>query len=148
MKKKFTKQSLFQSLKDYIREHGLIEFSKNTVNEEQLIFALGSLIYPKQMLKMFDSSYNRSKAKILRRDISDEWGMDGQRVIQVYHYLYRFSIDRLYSFREDPLLLLLFKYYSQNSLASRITRNTTMRKYEQAYFEAAQHLSFSVPAKA
>jgi hypothetical protein len=81
MKKKFTKQSLFQSLKDYIRENGLIEFSMNTVNEEQLIFALGSLIYPKQMLKMFDSSYNRSKAKILRRDISDEWGMDGQRVI-------------------------------------------------------------------
>jgi hypothetical protein len=137
MKKKFSKQSLFQSLKDYIREHGLIEFSMNTVNEEQLIFALGSLIYPKQMLKMFDSSYNRSKAKILRRDISDEWGMDGQRVIQVYHYLYRFSIDRLYSFREDPLLLVLFKYYSQNSLAARIKRNPTMRKYEQAYLEAA-----------
>jgi hypothetical protein len=81
MKKKFTKQSLFQAIKEYIKVHGLIEFSQNTVNEEQLIFALGSLIYPKQMLKMFDSSYNRSKAKILRRDISDEWGMDGRRVI-------------------------------------------------------------------
>jgi len=34
MKKKFTKQTLFQSLKDYVREHGLIEFSKNTVNED------------------------------------------------------------------------------------------------------------------
>jgi hypothetical protein len=81
MKKKFTKQSLFQAIKEYIKVHGLMEFSQNTVNEEQLIFALGSLIYPKQMLKMFDSSYNRSKAKILRRDISDEWGMDGRRVI-------------------------------------------------------------------
>jgi hypothetical protein len=80
-KKKFTKQSLFQAIKEYIKVHGLMEFSQNTVNEEQLIFALGSLIYPKQMLKMFDSSYNRSKAKILRRDISDEWGMDGRRVI-------------------------------------------------------------------
>jgi hypothetical protein len=81
MKKKFTKQLLFQAIKEYIKVHGLMEFSQNTVNEEQLIFALGSLIYPKQMLKMFDSSYNRSKAKILRRDISDEWGMDGRRVI-------------------------------------------------------------------
>jgi hypothetical protein len=69
------------------------------------------------MLKMFDSSYNRSKARILRRDISDEWGLDGRRVIQIYHYLYRFSIDRLYNFREDPQLLLLFRYYSQKSLA-------------------------------
>lgn len=81
IKKKFTKQLLFQAIKEYIKVHGLMEFSQKTVNEEQLIFALGSLIYPKQMLKMFDSSYNRSKAKILRRDISDEWGMDGRRVI-------------------------------------------------------------------
>ena len=111
------------------------------VNEDQLIFSLGSLIYPKQMLKIFDSSYNRNKAKILRRDISNEWGLDGRRVIQVYHYLYRFSIDRLYAFREDSLLLLLFKYYQEMTLKGRIMQNQTMKKYSAAYIEAANLLS-------
>jgi hypothetical protein len=53
------------------------------------------------MLKLVDPSYHRRKARILRRDVAGEWGTDGQRVIKVYHYLYRFSIDRLYTFRED-----------------------------------------------
>ena len=72
---------------------------------------MGSLIFPKQMLKLFDPSYHRRKARILRRDVAGEWGTDGQKIIKVYHYLYRFSIDRLYTFREDPQMLVLFRYY-------------------------------------
>jgi len=81
------------------------------------------------MLKLFDPSYHRKKARILRRDISDEWGQDGQRVIKVYHYLYRFSIDRLYTFREDHLMMILFRYYVDRYLIRRIEENSVMKKY-------------------
>ena len=46
----------------------------------------------------------------------EEWGTDGKKVIKVYHYLYRFSIDRLYMFREDIQMITLFRYYVENHL--------------------------------
>ena len=35
-------------------------------------------------------------------------------------YLYRFSIDRLYTFREDQQMLVLFRYYVDKQLRKRI----------------------------
>ena len=96
---------------------GLVYHSESPLaGSDDLLFTLGALIYPKQMLKLFDPTYHRKKAKILRRDISDEWGKDGKKVIKVYHYLYRFSIDRLYTFREDTMIMILFKYYVEKYL--------------------------------
>ena len=109
-------------------------------SSDDLMFTLGALIYPKQMLRIVDPTYHRKKAKILRRDISDEWGKDGKKVIKVYHYLYRFSIDRLYTFREDKMIMILFRYYVEKCMLRRISDNPIMKKYFEAYIEASNLL--------
>jgi len=66
----------------FVRMYLVRRFSKYLVNSsikvDDLIFDLGSLIYPKEMLKILQYK-----------------PLEKMRVIQIYNYLYKFSLERL-----------------------------------------------------
>lgn len=64
---------------------------------------MGSLIYPKLMLKLLK---NNALAKV--------------QVVSIYNYLYKFSLERLQQFLNNEGLMLLFVVYLQANGYSRI----------------------------
>ena len=58
--------------------------------------------------------------------------------MKVHNYLYRFNIKRLNFLQRDAPLKLLFKVYYENYGKNRIEESPVMRKYKEAYFEAAE----------
>ena len=103
-------------------------------------FALGSLVYPKHMLKACDPNFSEKNALILRKEIKQFWTPDAQKVIKIYHLMYRFSVDRLYKFKKDPALMCLLEYFITKNLISRIGANQAMAKHRDAYFEAVEKM--------
>ncbi len=83
---------------------------------EELSFTLGCLIFPKIMLKM---------------QTSDEKSI---RVITVYYYLYKFSLDRMQKLLNDLPMMLLFCKYLELSQIEPSSRSTVNRL---AYLEAS-----------
>jgi len=69
---------------------------------------MGSLLYPKHMLKIYEpnlivvaSGFGESqdddpKKVVLRRQIRRNWSVEGKKIIKIYHYMYRFSINKLH----------------------------------------------------
>jgi hypothetical protein len=60
-----------------------------------------------------------------------------KKVGQIYHYLYRFSLERLNELVHNPSMIKLFWYYFNAEGLERIETSITMRKYKNAYLEAA-----------
>lgn len=85
----------------------------------ELIFNLGSLIYPKLMLKLY-----KNNAMIM------------VQVVSIYNYLYKFSLERLQNFLNNECLMLLFVDYLEQNAYSRIHQSPNMVKYRHAYYEA------------
>ena len=63
-----------------------------------------------------------------------------RKIIGIYHYLYRFSLNRLNKFVSDPSMVKLCWHYFNESGYWRIEHSHTMRKYRDAYYEAADNL--------
>lgn len=61
-----------------------------------------------------------------------------QSIIKVHNYLYRFSLERMEHLIRDVPVIQLFKYYYENHGKQRINESAIMRKYREAYFEAAE----------
>lgn len=61
-------------------------------------------------------------------------------MVEVYHYLYRFSVERLHAFVSDTAMVSLFKYYFESQGPRRILKSDTMRKYKDAYLEAGDRV--------
>jgi hypothetical protein len=110
---------------------------------ELQILYLGSLLYPKQILRL-QGLLSKDEGCITFRNIElSESTMNtrGKLIISIYQSLYRFSLQRLHCFVNDPHLIGLFHYYSQCGLEARITRNHTLNKHRPAYLEAAGKLA-------
>ena len=67
-------------------------------------------------------------------------GPQTKAIIKVHNYLYRFSLERLEDFIVDAPVITLFKYYFENHGKERIEESSIMRKFKDAYFEAAGHI--------
>lgn len=67
-----------------------------------------------------------------------------RQIIDVYHYLYRFSVERLHAFVSDTAMVTLFKYYFTTQGAKRIMKSSTMKKYKDAYVEAGERITESL----
>lgn len=80
---------------------------------ESLVFNLGSLIYPKDMIRCCLPDHQEEQAKDLRKDVRDK-PLKVRQVIRVYHYLYRFSLQRLNKLVMDPSMVKLFTFYFDN----------------------------------
>ena len=86
-----------------------------------MVFNLGSLIHPKQMLKLLK-----------------EYAMAKVNVVNIYNYLYKFSLERLQQFLNNKSLMLLFVNYLKVNKFRRIHTSHNMVKYRFAYYEACQ----------
>jgi len=89
---------------------------------KSLVQHLGALIYPKDMLKYYQQNAKEQRAQ----------------TIQIYHYLYKFSLQRLQCFIENKALIFLFAYYVAMNGNKRIMKSQNMLKHRDAYVEAAQ----------
>ena len=55
----------------------------------------------------------------------------------MHNYLYKFSLDRFETFIRDGPIITLFNYYFQNHARARIESSSIMKRYREAYYEAA-----------
>ena len=77
-RKKYDQNNFVECLECYIKFTLAEWLSKLNINIKDMVFNLGSLIYPKQMLKILKDD---TIAKI--------------KVDSIYNYLYKFSLERL-----------------------------------------------------
>lgn len=83
-----------ETLEGYIK-FTFSSYLKNfKIQMHDLVFNLGSLIYPKLMLKLLK---NNAMVKV--------------QVVNIYNYLYKFSLERLQHFLNNESLMLLFVVY-------------------------------------
>jgi len=108
-----------QSLEAYIKVTFSDLFEELNIPIGDLIFNLGSLIYPKLMLKLLK---NNALVKV--------------QVVSIYNYLYKFSLERLQHFLNNESLMLLFVSYLRVNRFRRIHESGNMVKYRHAYYEA------------
>ena len=88
-------------------------------------------MYPKEMLKLVSHNTNQKV-----------------NVINIYNYLYKFSLERLQAFLNNLTLCALFIRYLQLNGFDRVHNNPNMYKHHAAYLEASKNMieqsSFSV----
>lgn len=78
MKRKNHESFFKECLQNYIRNRIGSSYQSLGISEDTMVFFLGALTYPKEMLKAYK---NKSK--------------DVHNIIKVYNYLYKFSLERL-----------------------------------------------------
>lgn len=123
------KQKDPNSLQKVLQAYAVCIFGKATlerfgVSKHEVGFCLGSLIKPKQMLQLKSLDSANDKVKIMN----------------IYFYLYKFSLQRLQSMLDSKPMALILAYYIQQSGQERIQRSPIMMKYELAYYEAQKVL--------
>ena len=84
-----------------------------------LVFNLGSLINPKAMLKLSNAD---PEAKL--------------KVVKIFNYMYKFSLERLQHFLNNESLFLLLCDYMRQNRFKRIQGSLNMRKHTHVYYEA------------
>jgi hypothetical protein len=77
-KRKAEKFFFKDCLKAYIHENMGSTFQNLGIDEDTLLFHLGALVYPKEMIKMLGNDQKKV-----------------QSVLKVYNYLHKFSLERL-----------------------------------------------------
>jgi hypothetical protein len=65
-------------LKVYVKQKFLDLINLLSLDEDELVFHLGSLIYPKEVMRMYQKEQGKRK-----------------EVLKIYNYLYKFSLERL-----------------------------------------------------
>lgn len=137
MKRRQIKNVLKLCVTNYIEMKGLDLFAENKgISKDTLVFALGALVYPKHMLKACDPNFSEKNALVLRKEIKNFWTPEARKIIKVYHYMYRFSVDLLYRFKKDEALMCLFEHYVLHHMKARMQGNKPMMKHVEAYNEA------------
>jgi hypothetical protein len=91
------------------------------IQEDEFIFSLGALIYPKEMIKM-----QKNNQVVL------------YQVMKIYNYLYKFSLERLQKLINNKSLIFLFGNYLEKNNFSRVSKSENMTKYQKAYLEACK----------
>lgn len=94
--KKLEASNFTEVLESYIKSTFKSQLERLEIPISDLIFNLGSLIYPKLMLKLLK---NNALVKV--------------QVVSIYNYLYKFSLERLQHFLNNESLMLLFVDYLQ-----------------------------------
>eukprot|EP00347_Sterkiella_histriomuscorum_P007296 403349501 len=143
-KKKLQPKEYQKLIRDYIVSNQILESEPIHgayigTSIDKLTFYLGSLIYPKSMIKSLNPFSEEQLSKNLRKDATLNPPIC-KDVIRIYHYLYRFSLQRLARLVKNPSMTKLFWNYYQKEGPQRITRSKTLRKYVIAYYEAAEKL--------
>jgi len=118
---------------------------ENLSPEDKLIFTLGSLIYPKHMLRLINLQIN-NKSRI-KKDAPDngfklknipqgDCAMS-RAMLKIYNCLYRFSLESLNFLVGDAALMCLFKHYFDTVAIQRLEDRPSLAVHKEAYIEAA-----------
>ena len=121
--KKLEPSNFTEVLEGYIKSTFAEQVERLNIPVADLIFNLGSLIYPKLMLKLLK---NNALVKV--------------QVVSIYNYLYKFSLERLQHFLNNECLMLLFVDYLRINGFSRVHSSPNMVQYRHAYYEACNIL--------
>jgi len=135
---------LMECLKSFVIEKNIIDcypFPGNLIgtNVKKIAFCLGSFIYPKELIKHYIPDFKEEELKDIKMDAKGK-PSKARKIIGIYHYFYRFSLNRLNKFVNDPAIVKLCWHYFNTEGYRRIDRSSTMRKYRDAYHEAADNL--------
>lgn len=114
-KRKHSSKYYIQCLRSYILDREVQDClppqkDHATISCDTLIFFLGSLIYPKDMIKSQMDEVHEDVSRNMRGACQDK-PPQALRIIKIYHYLYRFSLERLHNFVKIPQLVILFIFY-------------------------------------
>ncbi|TNV86489.1 hypothetical protein FGO68_gene16829 [Halteria grandinella] len=135
-----------QCLREYLAlrhvdESGPLSAEKMCVTFNELEFCLGALISPKEMLRTEAPEYVNLACDQMRSGFQVRHDQQAKKVIRVYQYLYRFSIERLKDLIYDAPFVKLFQYYYYNYAKKRFASTPTLRKYLDAYIEASDKIA-------
>ena len=61
--------------------------------------------------------------------------MINNSVLPVYYYTYKFTVERLFDFINDPSMMLLVTYYIQNTQLKRFHQKVNIRRNRSSYYE-------------
>ena len=95
------------------------------IENEKAVFYIGSFINPKEMINSMTESLSSADLETKK-----------QQILDIHNYLYKFSIERLRSFINQPELLLLVVHYITSTEMKRVHTKENMIKYQEAYYEA------------
>lgn len=114
-KKKNDNNFIIECLRAYVVDKNIIDthpFPGRIIgtNEDKIVFCLGSLIYPKEMIKCYIPDFEEEELKDIKTDSKDK-PLKARKIISIYHYLYRFSLNRLNRFVNDPSMIKICWYY-------------------------------------
>jgi len=122
-RKKNEPVNFMQVLKEYCEPRFGDLAKQLELDMNDIVFNLGAMIYPKEMLKQ------------LKYDIKLK-----VKVVTIYNYLYKFSLERLQHFVNNKCFVLVLIHYLKVNGFARVRQSPTMEKYYDAYIEAYENM--------
>ena len=61
-------------------------------------------------------------------------------ILEIYRYFFRFSIERLKNFIDNPIFIVITLQYLKESKMSRVLQRKTLRKNDAAYYRAIENM--------
>ena len=61
-------------------------------------------------------------------------------ILEIYRYFFRFSIERLKNFIDDPIFIVITLQYLHETQMSRVLQRKTLRKNASAYYRAIENI--------
>ena len=61
-------------------------------------------------------------------------------ILEIYRYFFRFSIERLKNFIDNPIFIVITLQYLKETQMSRVLQRKTLRKNDNAYYRAIENM--------
>ena len=62
------------------------------------------------------------------------------KIIEIYRYFFRFSIERVKNFIDHPIMMIIVLEYLKQTHMTRIYRKKTLKKNIHAYYKAMENI--------
>ena len=109
IKKKSSSASYFEFVKEFIiKIFGAKAIEFFNIGIEEAAFHLGSFIYPKYMIKCLNEEFGNDVALSAQEKADNQ-----QKVLNIYYYSYKFSLERLQILINEPRIMMFVIYYAQ-----------------------------------
>ena len=104
-----------------------------SIDIDEAAFHLGSFIYPKYMIKCLNEEFGNDTALTAQEKADNQ-----QKVLNIYYFSYKFSLERLQILINEPRIMMFVIYYAQYTRLQRIHEKSNMEVYKAAYYEALE----------
>ena len=62
------------------------------------------------------------------------------KILEIYRYLFRFSIERVKQFIDEPIMMLILLEYIKKTKLKRIHNSKTLKKYVDPYYRSIENM--------